>query len=148
MGFGMPTAIGAAVANPDKRVLCVSGDGSILMNIQELATLRELHANVKVVIMVNGYLGLVRQQQELFFGGRYTASTFDCQPDFATIASGFGLPAWNLANTSDPMGMLAQAMETDGPAVIAAPIHALENVYPMVPPGAPNREMIGGEINA
>lgn len=148
MGFGMPTAIGAAVANPDKRVLCISGDGSILMNIQELATLRELGANVKIVVMVNGHLGLVRQQQELFFGGRYTASTFESAPDFAAIAAGFGIPSWNLAKASNPAEMLAEAMQTDGPGLIAAPIHAMENVFPMVPPGAPNREMIGGEAHA
>ncbi|MBU1248847.1 MAG: acetolactate synthase large subunit, partial [Proteobacteria bacterium] len=148
MGFGMPAAIGAGVANPDNKVLCVSGDGSILMNIQEMATLRELNLNVKIVIMQNGHLGLVRQQQEMFYGGRYTASTFEVSPDYAGIAAAFGLKAWNLATTSDPAGMLAEAMQAEGPCVVAAPIHEEENVYPMVPPGAPNRTMIGGETHA
>lgn len=90
MGFGLPAAIGAAVADRTKTVICFSGDGSILMNIQELATLAELDLNVKVIIMNNGQLGLVRQQQELFYGKKYIASSFITRPDFSVIATGFG----------------------------------------------------------
>jgi acetolactate synthase-1/2/3 large subunit len=148
MGFGLPAAIGAAVARPDKHVLCVSGDGSIMMNIQELATLRELGANVTVVIFENGHLGLVRQQQELFYGGRYNAVRFEAVPDFAALARAFGIQSFDLGRTGDPADMLAEAMRVQGPCVVAAPIHETENVYPMVPPGAANREMIGGETHA
>ena len=93
MGFGLPAAIGAALANPGKRTVCVTGDGSLLMNVQELATLAELRLDVSVILFDNGHLGLVRQQQELFYGKRYSASRFDRRLDFATIARGFGLEA-------------------------------------------------------
>jgi acetolactate synthase-1/2/3 large subunit len=144
MGFGLPTAIGAAVAQPDRRVLCVSGDGSILMNIQELATLADLGANVKLVIMNNGRLGLVRQQQELFYGARYSASQFSTRPDFAGIARCFGLPSLDLEQTENPMAALEEALRKPGPCVINMPVPAMENVYPMVPPGGANREMLHG----
>ena len=91
MGFGLPTAIGAALANPDKQVICISGDGSIQMNIQEMATLGELGLNVAVIIMNNQHLGLVRQQQELFFNENYIASKFDSRLDFAAIGRQFGI---------------------------------------------------------
>jgi acetolactate synthase I/II/III large subunit len=145
MGFGLPAAIGAAMANPRRRVVCVSGDGSILMNIQELATLADLGLNVTVIIMNNQQLGLVRQQQELFYGERYHASRFDRDPDFAAIARGFGIPGHDLTGDADPLGTLARALATPGPCVVNAPVHHAENVFPMVPPGGANHEMIGDE---
>ncbi len=147
MGFGLPAAIGAALAAPSRPVICISGDGSIQMNIQELATLAETHANVKVVILNNGHLGLVRQQQELFYEGRYAASRFECRPDFAALARGYGLPGFDLGTSSDPEKILKAALTTPGPCIINAPIHPEVNVYPMVPPGAANSEMIGGKIH-
>lgn len=147
MGFGLPAAIGAALAAPGRRVACISGDGSILMNIQELATLAEHGLDVKVVIYNNAHLGLVRQQQELFYNQRFHASKFEALPDFAAIAEGFGVRGWNLGDCFDPTAMLEEALAAPGPAVINAPIHFAENVYPMVPPGAANRDMIGGNIN-
>ena len=146
MGFGLPAAIGAALAHPGKRIVCVSGDGSILMNIQELATLAELDLDVTVLIMNNQHLGLVRQQQELFYKERYYASKFDVAPDFATIARGFGVPGFDLAGDSNPVRTLARALVQRGPNLIDVPVHHAENVLPMVPPGKPNREMIGGEL--
>ncbi len=146
MGFGLPAAIGAALSRPGQRVVCVSGDGSILMNIQELATLAEQNLDVKVFIMNNEHLGLVRQQQELFYGGRYIASKFHAAPDFAAIARGFGLVAFDLAETNEPLEMAARAFEHRGPCLVNVPIHYAENVFPMVPPGGANREMIGGEL--
>ena len=143
MGFGLPAAIGAALAEPGNRVVCISGDGSILMNIQELATLAELNLPVTVIILNNGHLGLVRQQQELFYGERIHASRFDAVPDFAAVARGFGMAGYNLAESEDPIATLAKALETPGPCLIDAPIHFAENVFPMVPPGAANRDMIG-----
>lgn len=144
MGFGMPTAIGAALAAPGRPVVCISGDGSIQMNIQELATLAETQPNLKVVILNNGHLGLVRQQQELFYDGRYTASRFECAPDFAAVARGYGLPGFDLGASSEPMKILSAALTTPGPCVINVPIEREANVYPMVPPGAANRDMIAG----
>ncbi len=144
MGFGLPAAIGASLARPERRTVCVSGDGSLLMNLQELATLADLGLPVKVVIMNNGHLGLVRQQQELFYGQRYHAVEFATAPDFAAIAQGFGLPAYNLGRMDDPERALTAAIEAPGPCVIDAPVCATQNVFPMVPPGAANRDMIGG----
>ncbi len=146
MGFGLPAAIGAALAHPGKRIVCVSGDGSILMNIQELATLAELDLDVTVVIMNNQHLGLVRQQQELFYEQRYYASKFDTAPDFATIARGFGVPGFDLDGDANPIRTLARALAQRGPSVVDVPVHHAENVLPMVPPGKPNREMIVGEL--
>ncbi|NLF58351.1 MAG: acetolactate synthase large subunit, partial [Candidatus Hydrogenedens sp.] len=148
MGFGLPAAIGAALARPDTPVVCVSGDGSILMNIQELATLAELDLNVKILLMNNAHLGLVRQQQELFYNRRYLASSFQSQPDFAAIARGFGVRGMDLGGAADPEKALRRALAEPGPCLINAPIRQTENVLPMVPPGAANREMIGGVTHA
>jgi len=145
MGFGLPAAIGAALASPDRPVVCFTGDGSLLMNLQELATAAEEQVAVKVILLNNARLGLVRQQQELFYGGRYHASTFHAEPDFAAIARGFGVRAYDLGVCGDAEETLARALTEPGPVLVNVPIAADENVYPMVPPGAANREMIGGD---
>ncbi|MBI5770173.1 MAG: biosynthetic-type acetolactate synthase large subunit [Verrucomicrobia bacterium] len=142
MGFGVPAAIGAALACPGRRVACVSGDGSILMNLQELATLAELDLPVAILLFNNAHLGLVRQQQELFYGGRYSASRFDRTPDFAAIARGFGLRGVRLDPGGDPLADLADALAQPGPCLIDIPIHDQTNVYPMVPPGAANHQTL------
>jgi acetolactate synthase-1/2/3 large subunit len=144
MGFGLPAAIGAALAAPDRKVVCFSGDGSLLMNIQELATAAEEQVDVKIVLMNNGALGLVHQQQGLFYGGRSFASKYRARPDFVALAAGFGVPAIDLDRASDPRRALAAALETPGPCLVHASIDAEEKVFPMVPPGAGNLEMIGG----
>lgn len=144
MGFGLPAAIGAALAYPERQIICISGDGSIQMNIQELATLAELNLNVKILIMNNQHLGLVRQQQEFFFDNNYIASKFDRRLDFAAIARDFGLRGINLVDTIHPEEAIRRALKEPGPWVIDVPIHSGENVYPMVPPGAAIREMITG----
>ncbi|NDV27284.1 biosynthetic-type acetolactate synthase large subunit [Desulfovibrio sp. JC010] len=144
MGFGLPNAIGAALAKPSKKVVCVSGDGSFLMNIQELATLAEQRLNVKVLIMNNNRLGLVRQQQELFFEERYFASSFESNPDFASIARGFGIASFDLGEQENPELFLRKVLGQDGPCVINIPINFENKVLPMVPPECANREMIGG----
>ncbi|OPX94474.1 MAG: Acetolactate synthase isozyme 1 large subunit [Syntrophorhabdus sp. PtaB.Bin006] len=142
MGFGLPAAIGAAIANPGRQVLCISGDGSFQMNIQELATLAELDLNVSILIMNNQHLGLVRQQQELFYEGNYIASRFASRLDFAAIGRQFGIRGINLEDTVNPHDVMAEILREKGPCIIDIPIHYGENVYPMVPPGAANREMI------
>ena len=150
MGFGLPAAIGAALAlseveglaAPGRRVACVSGDGSILMNIQELATLAELNLPVAVLVFNNAHLGLVRQQQELFYGRRYAASRFQSVPDFAAVARAFGVRGVRIDPDGDPLTDLAETLADPGPCVIDLPIHEMANVYPMVPPGAANRQMI------
>jgi acetolactate synthase I/II/III large subunit len=142
MGFGLPAAIGAALAEPTRTVVCFTGDGSLLMNLQELATVAEEDANVKVILLNNGHLGLVRQQQQLFYGGRYHASRFHTEPDFTAIARGFGVAAYDLGAAGDPAAMLASALAARGPCLVNVPIAAEANVYPMVPPGGANRDMI------
>jgi len=148
MGFGLPAAIGAALAHPAKTVVCFTGDGSLLMNLQELATAAEEEVNIKVILLNNGHLGLVRQQQQLFYGGRYHASRFHAEPDFALIARGFNVAAHDLGTADDPVATLAAALCTQGPCLINVPIAAEANVYPMVPPGAANRDMIDGGPHA
>ncbi len=147
MGFGLPAAIGAALVEPERTVVCFTGDGSLLMNLQELATAAEEGVNVKVILLNNGHLGLVRQQQQLFYGGRYHASRFHAEPDFAAIARGFGVAAFDLAAAADPGTALACGLREPGPCLINVPIAAEENVYPMVPPGAANRDMIDHRID-
>jgi acetolactate synthase I/II/III large subunit len=143
MGFGLPAAIGAAIANPDKKVVAFCGDGSILMNIQELATLADLKVNVHILVMNNGQLGMVRQQQELFYDQNYIASYFETKVDYAAVARAFGIHAYDLNLCSSPLEMLERAIKDPGPCLINVPIESAHNVYPMVPPGAANLQMIG-----
>jgi acetolactate synthase-1/2/3 large subunit len=143
MGFGIPAAIGAAMAEPGRTVVCFTGDGSILMNLQELATLAETGANVKIVLMNNASLGLVQQQQELFYDSRVFASLVAAPPDFVAIARGFGLMAADLDTADDPRALLRRLLAESGPCLIHAGIDRRARVYPMVPPGAANTQMIG-----
>jgi len=146
MGFGLPAAIGAALAQPGKPVVLFSGDGSLQMNIQELATAVEQNVNVKIIIMNNRSLGLVRQQQNLFYNQNYIASDFQIDIDFATIAKGFGMKSYNAAAGCDLEPLLAKVLAEDGPCLINVPIALDEEVYPMVPPGAANSTMLGGFV--
>ena len=114
------------------------------MNIQELATLAELELDVSVIVMNNGQLGLVRQQQELFFGARYFASRFDRRIDFVAIARGFGVQAIQHDRGADLHKTIDWALSRPGPSLVDVPIREAANVLPMVPPGAANRQMIGG----
>jgi acetolactate synthase-1/2/3 large subunit len=143
MGFGVPAAIGAALAAPDRTVVCFTGDGSILMNVQELVTAAEQRANVKIVLLNNAVLGLVHQQQTLFYGQRLFASEFQAMPDFVAAARAFGIAAIDLDTAADPRAALTEAFARPGPCLIHASIDAAQKVYPMVPPGAANRDMIG-----
>jgi acetolactate synthase I/II/III large subunit len=143
MGFGIPAALGAAMAEPGRTVVCFTGDGSILMNLQELATLAESGANVKIVLMNNGALGLVQQQQELFYGERTYASRYAAPPDFVAIARGFGLKAADLDTADDPRALLRRLLTKPGPCLIHASIDRQAKAFPMVPPGAANTQMIG-----
>ncbi|UCV13532.1 acetolactate synthase large subunit [Quatrionicoccus australiensis] len=143
MGFGVPAAIGAALAEPQRTVVCFTGDGSIMMNIQELVTAAEENVNLKIVLMDNASLGLVHQQQTLFYGERLFASQFKVTPDFIKVAQGLGIAALDLDLAADPAAALQDAIARPGPCLIHASIDVEQKVYPMVPPGAANREMIG-----
>jgi acetolactate synthase-1/2/3 large subunit len=144
MGFGLPAAIGAALAEPERTVVCFTGDGSLLMNIQELATAAEEGLNIKLVLMNNHALGLVHQQQELFYRKRFYASHYRAAIDFPAIARGFGIGALDLDHAPEPIPALADALRSQGTCLIHASIDIGQNVYPMVAPGTANREMIGG----
>jgi acetolactate synthase-1/2/3 large subunit len=146
MGFGLPAAIGAALVNPDKLIISFSGDGSILMNIQELATLNDFDLNVKIIILNNHHLGLVRQQQDLFYNKHFFASKFIKNPDFATIAKGFGIKGYDLTDQVEPLKKLEELLAIPGPCLINIPIAETENILPMVSPGASNTNMIGGDL--
>jgi len=142
MGFGLPAAIGAALAEPERTVVCFSGDGSLQMNIQEMATAADEGLNVKIVLMNNNSLGLVYQQQSMFYG-QPMASKYKREIDFLKIAEGFGLDVCDLDAAENPAATLAEALRKPGPCLIHASIDREEFVYPMVPPGAANTEMIG-----
>jgi len=144
MGFGLPAAIGAALAEPERTVVCFTGDGSILMNVQEFATAAEEDVNVKVVLMNNASLGLVFQQQTMFYGERTFASKFKGVPDFLKVAEGFGWQTLDLDAVDDPRAALGSALSARGPMLIHASIDMREQVLPMVAPGASNKDMIGG----
>ncbi len=143
MGFGLPAAVGAALAEPQRKVLCFSGDGSILMNIQEMATAAEHNLDVKIILMNNQALGLVHQQQTLFYQQNVFAATYSGQTNFLKIAEGFGLATCDLNAAENPQAALQEAISRPGPCLIHVRIDAAEKVFPMVPPGAANIEMIG-----
>ena len=116
-----------------------------MMNIQDLATAMEYDIPVKIILTNNNALGLVRQQQDLFYGKRYTASEYSRSVDFIKIAEGFGIKTHDLGTSSDPAATLAKALAEPGPSLVHVPVGVEEAVYPMVPPGAANSEMIGGK---
>ena len=135
MGYGLPAAIGAQIAHPDKLVVCVSGDASVLMNIQELSTAMQHRTPVKVVLCNNGYMGMVRQWQELIHEGRYSHSYTEALPDFVAVAKGFG---WQAARVTDPAQLdatLATCLASDGPYFLDVAVTAQENCFPMIAQG-------------
>ena len=146
MGFGLPAAIGAALAEGDKRIICITGDGSLLMNIQEFATLAEQGLNVKIIVLDNGHLGLVRQQQNLFFAGRYSACEFTNAVEFKRVARAFGIAAavYDEANPDSLSGFLS----AEGSGLLHVRIAATEKVLPMVAPGEGNLQMIVTDAEA
>jgi acetolactate synthase-1/2/3 large subunit len=144
MGYGLPAALGAQVAAPDQLVICISGDGSIIMNIQELVTLKTERLPVKTVIVNNNWLGMVRQWQELLYEERYSASDLHDNPDFAKIAEAFGVRGIRVSRPEDVHPALEDAFADPGPVVLDVLVDETENVYPMVPPGAALDEMVGG----
>ncbi|TGL56065.1 biosynthetic-type acetolactate synthase large subunit [Leptospira kemamanensis] len=141
MGFGLPTSIGVSLANPKQTVYCFTGDGSIMMNLQELATLRELYLNVKIILMNNMHLGLVKQQQDLFYGNVYSGSKFHFHPNFQTLCDSFEIPylLWEKdQNDFDLQVMLGSS----GPSFVEIKIPSDWGVYPFVPGGKSNQEYI------
>ncbi|MEA2181317.1 MAG: acetolactate synthase large subunit, partial [Solirubrobacteraceae bacterium] len=135
MGFGLPAALGAAVGCPDRTVVCIAGDGSIQMNIQELATCSEDKIPVKVFIMNNGYLGMVRQWQELFWDKRYSHVDMGSYPDFVKLADAYGATGMRFTDKSTLVDDMKTALETEGPVLVDVRVTREENTYPMIAPG-------------
>ena len=143
MGFGLPAAIGAALGRPEDQVILFSGDGSIQMNIQELATLKRLGTNVKVFIVDNNCLGMVRQWQETFYEARYSQSCLTDNPDFMAIARAYGLPAIEISAREGLDEKIAEIMGMQGPVIVHCNVAEMENVYPLIPPGKGPQDMVG-----
>jgi len=142
MGYGFPAALGVQVAQPDKLVIDIAGDGSIQMNSQELATAVQYNLPVKIAILNNGYLGMVRQWQELFYGKRYAAVDMSAQPDFVKLAEAYGAVGLRATQQEEVVPVLKEAIATPKPVVIDFHVSREESVYPMVPAGAALTEMI------
>jgi len=142
MGFGLPAAIGAQMAFPDKTVIDIAGDGSIQMNIQELATAKQYNCPVKIAILNNSYLGMVRQWQELFYDKRYASTTMNVVPDFVDLAKAFGAVGLRATKRDEVVPVIKEALATDNVVIMDFKIEKEEGVYPMVPAGKASTEML------
>ncbi len=142
MGFGLPAAIGAQIAFPDKTVVDIAGDASIQMNIQEMATAVQFCLPVKIVILNNGYMGMVRQWQELFYQGRYACTCMECAPDFVKLAEAFGAVGLRATKPEEVEAVLSEGLAIPKPVIMDFAVEREEGVYPMVPAGAPITEML------
>jgi len=142
MGFGLPAAIGAQVACPDAIVVDIAGDSSIQMNIQEMATAVQSSLPVKIVILNNGYMGMVRQWQELFYGKRYVSTCMDCAPDFVKLAEAYGAVGLRATKPEEVESVLAEGLKIPGPVIMDFVVEKEEGVYPMVPAGAAITDML------
>ena len=144
MGFGMPAAMGVKVALPKEKVICIAGDASILMNIQELGTIAQYKLNLKVIIINNHWQGMVRQWQESFYDERYSASNMSVgEPDFISLSKAFGIEGIVISERENLIPQLQKALENEGPVLVNVNVRKGENCYPMVPPGKSNAEMVG-----
>ncbi|GAB4306773.1 biosynthetic-type acetolactate synthase large subunit [Cyanobacterium aponinum FACHB-4101] len=144
MGYGLPAAMGAQVALADEDVICISGDASFQMNLQELATLAQYNIKAKTVIINNGWQGMVRQWQETFYGERYSASNMATgMPNFELLAQAFGVKGITVRNRDELKGAIASMLEHDGPVLLDVHVKRDENCYPMVAPGKSNAQMLG-----
>ena len=140
MGFGLPAAIGAVIANPDRTTIAIAGDGGFQMNLQELGTVMQERLPVKMIILNNGYLGMVRQWQELFFDRRYSQVHMD-NPDFVQICKGFRIAAERVDARNALAEALQRMLNTPGPYLLEVMVGKEDNVFPMMPSGAAVDEM-------
>ncbi|MGL1956659.1 MAG: acetolactate synthase 2 catalytic subunit [Colwellia sp.] len=142
MGFGLPAAIGAQISRPHDTVIAVSGDGSIMMNVQELATIKRYNIPVKIVLIDNEKLGMVRQWQDLFFNGRLSETDLSDNPDFIMLATAFDIKAKQITKKSEVTAAIEEMLDHDGPYFLQVKIDAKENVWPLVPPETANDKMM------
>jgi acetolactate synthase-1/2/3 large subunit len=143
MGFGLPAAMGAAVGEPERLVCCIAGDGSVQMNAQELATCAQNNIPIKVFIMNNGFLGMVRQWQELFWDGKYSHVDMGEFPDFVKLAEAYGVTAMRFTDKNTLVEDMKRAIAIEGPVLVDVRVTREENTYPMIPAGSAAREMVG-----
>jgi acetolactate synthase-1/2/3 large subunit len=143
MGFGLPSAMGAKIACPDDDVVCLAGDGSLIMTVQELATCVDENIPVKVFLMNNGYLGMVRQWQELFWDRRYSSVKMGGSPDWVKLAEAFGARGMKIEDKKELVGGFKEALAEDGPVLVDVRVSPEENCYPMIPAGQAARDMVG-----
>ena len=142
MGFGVPAGLGAQLGCPDRTVITVSGDGSIMMNIQELATLNRYQIPLKIVLLDNGVLGMVRQWQEVFFDENYSEVDLYDNPDFAAVARAFQIDAFTVTKRDEVDAGIDKLLAAKGPILMHVKISPSENVWPLVPPGRSNADMM------
>nr|WP_301553653.1 biosynthetic-type acetolactate synthase large subunit [Desulfuribacillus alkaliarsenatis] len=145
MGYGLPACIGAQIGRPDRQTICITGDGSVQMNIQELATISEHQIPLKVAILNNGALGMVRQWQEMFFQKRYSQTIFKGHPDFVKLAEAYSIKAFRATTPEEAEQVIEQALAYEGPCVMEFVVEQAENVFPFIPPGAPIENMMRGD---
>lgn len=143
MGFGLPAAMGAKVGCPDETVICIAGDGSVQMNMQELATCAQEGIAIKVFIMNNGYLGMVRQWQELFWDKRYSQVDMGKYPDFVKVADAYGATGFRFTDKRTLVNDMREALAAEGPVLVDVRVTREENTYPMIPAGQAARDMVG-----
>ena len=144
MGYGLPAAVGVQIAHPDSLVIDVAGEASVLMNIQELSTVRQFNLPVKLFILNNQWMGMVRQWQELLHGGRYSESYTASLPDFVKLAEAFGATGIRATKPQEMDAVIARMLETKGPVVVDVCVDQKENCFPMIPSGAAHNEMLLG----
>ncbi len=144
MGYGLPCAVGAQIAHPHQPVVCVSGEASILMNIQELSTIKQYRLPVKVVVLNNRYMGMVRQWQEMFHGDRHSESYMEALPDFVKLAEAHGIKGMRCTRVSEVEAAIKEMLAHDGPVFMDMVVDQKENVYPMIPAGAAHNEIVLG----
>lgn len=142
MGYGLPAAIGAKFGNPDKMVICVTGDGSFQMCIQELATIAQSQLGVKILLFNNNFLGMVRQWQELFYEERFSESQWTYNPNFVKLADAYGIPAMRIEHKSEIEKGVEFFLKDNGSALIEVMIPAEEKVFPMIPAGKSQQDLI------
>jgi acetolactate synthase I/II/III large subunit len=144
MGYGLPAAVGVQVAHPDALVVDIAGEASILMNIQEMSTAVQYRLPVKIFIINNQYMGMVRQWQELLHGGRYSESYTASLPDFVKLAEAFGAKGLRATKPSELDSVIKEMIAIEGPVIVDVAVDQAENCFPMIPSGAAHNEMILG----
>jgi len=144
MGYGMPSAVGVQIAHPDSLTVCVTGEASIMMNIQELSTIMQYRLPLKIFILNNRYMGMVRQWQEMFHGSRYSESYMDSLPDFVKLAEAYGMTGLRCEKPADVDKIIKEMIAIKGPAIVDMMVDQNENVYPMIPAGAAHYELVLG----